>query len=85
MGIVNVPDPRLDKLGVIHNSEKVVPASIEFVDIAGIVKGASEGKTIYPQHKKIMKGRVRCVGKGCGWCHHPLSRISLPISSPLPF
>ena len=44
MGIVNVPDPRLDKLGVIHNSEKVVPASIEFVDIAGIVKGASEGE-----------------------------------------
>ena len=43
MGIVSVPDPRLDKLGVIHKSEKVVPASIEFVDIAGIVKGASEG------------------------------------------
>ena len=43
MGLVNVPDPRLDKLGVIHKSEKVVPASIEFVDIAGIVKGASEG------------------------------------------
>ncbi len=43
VGIVNVPDTRLDKLGVINNSEKVVPAVIEFVDIAGIVKGASEG------------------------------------------
>lgn len=43
VGIVNVPDTRLDKLSVINNSEKVVPAVIEFVDIAGIVKGASEG------------------------------------------
>lgn len=43
VGIVAVPDTRLDKLGVINNSEKVVPAVMEFVDIAGIVKGASEG------------------------------------------
>lgn len=44
IGIVNVPDPRLDKLGELNKSEKVVPASMEFVDIAGIVKGASEGE-----------------------------------------
>jgi GTP-binding protein YchF len=44
IGIVNVPDPRLEKLGELNNSEKVVPASMEFVDIAGIVKGASEGE-----------------------------------------
>ena len=43
MGLVNVPDKRLDSLGVINKSEKVVPAVMEFVDIAGIVKGASEG------------------------------------------
>jgi GTP-binding protein YchF len=43
IGLVNVPDDRLAKLGEIHNSEKVVPAVMEFVDIAGIVKGASEG------------------------------------------
>lgn len=43
VGIVNVPDKRLEKLGEINKSEKVVPASMEFVDIAGIVKGASEG------------------------------------------
>jgi hypothetical protein len=43
VGKVNVPDARLDKLGAINKSEKVVPAAIEFVDIAGIVKGASEG------------------------------------------
>lgn len=43
-GIVNVPDPRLDVLGRINRSEKVVPATMEFVDIAGIVKGASNGE-----------------------------------------
>ena len=40
---MNVPDEKLEKLGEINKSERVVPAMIEFVDIAGIVKGASEG------------------------------------------
>jgi GTP-binding protein YchF len=44
VGIVNVPDARLDRLGRVHKSEKVVAATMEFVDIAGIVKGASEGE-----------------------------------------
>ena len=44
VGIVNVPDKRLIRLGEINSSEKVVPATMEFVDIAGIVKGASEGE-----------------------------------------
>jgi len=44
VGLVNVPDSRLEKLGVINKSEKVVYATMEFVDIAGIVKGASEGQ-----------------------------------------
>ncbi|MBQ9119110.1 MAG: redox-regulated ATPase YchF [Lachnospiraceae bacterium] len=44
VGIVAVPDERLDVLGKMHNSEKVVPAAIEFVDIAGLVKGASKGE-----------------------------------------
>jgi len=42
-GIVNVPDTKLDTLGELNKSEKVVAATMEFVDIAGIVKGASEG------------------------------------------
>ena len=42
-GIVSVPDPRLDVLAKLASSVKVVPATMEFVDIAGIVKGASEG------------------------------------------
>ena len=43
VGIVPLPDPRLEKLAEIHGSEKIVPAVVSFVDIAGIVKGASEG------------------------------------------
>ncbi|MHB1165783.1 MAG: redox-regulated ATPase YchF [Candidatus Nanopelagicales bacterium] len=42
-GVVGVPDPRLDVLAGIFGSERVLPASVVFVDIAGIVKGASEG------------------------------------------
>lgn len=44
IGIVSVPDERLSVLGNLYNSEKVIPAIIEFVDIAGLVKGASKGE-----------------------------------------
>lgn len=44
VGVVAVPDERLDKLSELSKSEKVVAAAIEFVDIAGLVKGASEGE-----------------------------------------
>jgi GTP-binding protein YchF len=43
-GIVQVPDPRLDVLTGIVSPERTVPATVEFVDIAGLVKGASEGE-----------------------------------------
>jgi GTP-binding protein YchF len=43
-GIVQVPDPRLDTLAKIVKPERTVPAVVEFVDIAGLVKGASEGE-----------------------------------------
>ncbi|MFF3566316.1 redox-regulated ATPase YchF [Nocardia jiangxiensis] len=43
VGVVPLPDPRLDKLAEIFSSERIVPATVSFVDIAGIVKGASEG------------------------------------------
>ena len=42
VGVVDVPDHRLDVLAKFYNTQKVVPASIEFVDIAGLVKGASK-------------------------------------------
>jgi ribosome-binding ATPase len=44
VGVVGVPDARLGKLAAFSESEKVIPAAIEFVDIAGLVKGAAEGQ-----------------------------------------
>jgi GTP-binding protein YchF len=44
VGVVGVPDPRLDALSVIVKPQRVLPATVEFVDIAGLVEGASEGK-----------------------------------------
>ena len=43
-GVVTVPDERLEVLGKISNTKKIVPAAIEFVDIAGLVRGASQGE-----------------------------------------
>ncbi len=44
VGIVDVPDSRLHQLAAIANPEKVIPATVTFVDIAGIIKGASQGE-----------------------------------------
>ena len=44
VGVVTVPDKRLDVLGEMYHTRKIVPAAIEFVDIAGLVKGASKGE-----------------------------------------
>jgi GTP-binding protein YchF len=44
VGVVNLPDPRLTVLAGIFGSERILPAPVSFVDIAGIVKGASEGE-----------------------------------------
>ena len=44
VGIVDVPDSRLQKLADIVNPGRIVPATVEFVDIAGLVKGANEGE-----------------------------------------
>ncbi len=44
VGVVAVPDERLDKLAALYNSKKITPAVVEFVDIAGLVKGASRGE-----------------------------------------
>jgi ribosome-binding ATPase len=43
-GIVPVPDVRLDKLGAMYKTQKIVPATVTFVDVAGLVAGASEGE-----------------------------------------
>lgn len=43
-GIVPIPDPRLDELAKLYDSKKIVPATVEFTDIAGLVAGASKGE-----------------------------------------
>jgi hypothetical protein len=44
IGVITVPDPRLDKLAELVNPQKVLPTTIEIVDIAGLIKGASKGE-----------------------------------------
>ena len=44
VGVVNLPDPRLAQLAEVFGSERILPAAVSFVDIAGIVRGASEGE-----------------------------------------
>jgi GTP-binding protein YchF len=44
VGVVGLPDPRLGKLAEIHQSQKIIPAPVSFVDIAGLVRGASKGQ-----------------------------------------
>lgn len=43
-GIVPIPDPRLDQLATMYNTQKIIPATVTFVDIAGLVAGASQGE-----------------------------------------
>src|SRR5450756_563394 len=44
IGVVNVPDPRLDRLAEVVKPQRTVPVAVQFVDIAGLVRGASKGE-----------------------------------------
>ncbi|MDD2582042.1 MAG: redox-regulated ATPase YchF [Desulfuromonadaceae bacterium] len=57
VGIVQVPDPRMDQLAIIVKPQKMQPTTIEFVDIAGLVKGASQGEGLGNQ----FLGHIRSV------------------------
>jgi GTP-binding protein YchF len=64
VGVVTVPDPRLDRIAQISHSKKIVPAAIEFVDIAGLVKGASAGEGLgnqFLQHIREVDAIVQVV------------------------
>lgn len=56
VGVVPVPDERLDKLGALFRPEKVTPTTISFVDIAGLVKGASQGEGLGNQFLGHIRG-----------------------------
>src|ERR1700690_1734266 len=56
VGRVGVPDPRLDKLAVIAGSQKIIPTQLEFVDIAGLVRGASKGEGLGNQFLGHIRG-----------------------------
>ena len=62
VGVVTVPDPRLEKITEISHSKKITPTAIEFVDIAGLVKGASAGeglgKPVSPSHSRSGSDRA---------------------------
>ena len=57
VGIVSLPDSRLDKLNKIFQPEKVTPATVEFIDIAGLVRGANKGEGLGNQ----FLGQIRQV------------------------
>jgi ribosome-binding ATPase len=64
VGVVTVPDPRLEPLAKIFESERIVPATIEFVDIAGLVRGASQGEGLgnkFLQHIREVDAIVEVV------------------------
>ena len=64
VGVVQVPDPRLAKINQFIETEKVIPASLRLVDIAGLVKGASQGEGLGNQfliaHPKRRCDRPHC-------------------------
>ncbi len=80
VGVVTVPDERLNVLGEMYHTKKIIPAAIEFVDIAGLVKGASKGEGLGNQflanpgsgcHRPcspLFRGQQHCP---CGWEHQP--------------
>jgi len=62
VGIVAVPDPRLKKLAELSSSKKIIPAVVEFVDIAGLVRGASEGAGLGNQFLSHIR-EVNAIGQ----------------------
>ena len=62
VGVVTVPDERLNVLGEMYHTKKIIPAALEFVDIAGLVKGASKGEVVasitHDQLKEIAETKM---------------------------
>lgn len=86
VGIVNVPDPRLKALSQRYETDKEVPTTVEFVDIAGLVKGASKGEGLGNQFLANIRQCdavahvVRCF-KDTTWCTSMAVWIPCTIST----
>jgi GTP-binding protein YchF len=78
-GVVPVPDPRLARLGELLRPQKLTPAAIEFVDVAGLIEGASRGEGLgnqflaYIREADLLVHVVRCFDDQS--CPHPLSGV----------
>ena len=78
-GVAPVPDPRLTELGRLLQPQKLTPASIEFVDVAGLIAGASQGEGLGNQflaairEVDLLVHVVRCFGAQV--CPHPLAGL----------
>ena len=78
-GIVPIPDPRLTRLGELLKPQRLTPAAIEFVDVAGLIAGASRGEGLGNQflaairEVDLLVHVVRCFGDTS--CPHPLSKL----------
>ncbi len=79
IGIVEVPDPRLDKLAAIVNPQRVLPTTIEFVDIAGLVAGASKGEGLGNQFWHISAKSMPSPR----WCAALKMKILCTLPAPL--
>ena len=79
IGVVPVPDPRLAALGKLLKPQKLTPATIEFVDVAGLIDGASQGEGLGNQflapirEVDLLVHVVRCFGDAA--CPHPLASL----------
>jgi len=60
-GEVAVPDPRMQQLAAIAGSKEIIPTRISFVDIAGLVRGASKGEGLWPISAKSMPSCTFCA------------------------
>ncbi|MCD6318614.1 redox-regulated ATPase YchF [Candidatus Aerophobetes bacterium] len=79
VGMTSVPDPRLEKLGKLINPQRVTPAEIEFVDVAGLVKGAHQGEGLGNEFLSKIRGVdvlvevARCFEEGIS---HPEGTVN---------
>lgn len=64
VGLVRVPDKRLENLTTVNTSVKTVPTALEFVDVAGLIKGASKGEGLGNKFLDVIRqcGKLSCFG-----------------------